>query len=196
MTINYLKQFEPGEPIDIEVLNKVIQNVNFLASQIAQIYKLPAPQAPVVTNAGATGATAGSTSGTTTNPADAYAPVTDISINLSYIARFNQQVLTKKNITVDMVQKALGGKTIKSFQCVGVNVKSLMFIPAGAQESTLRAATGAQLAGLQVSNNELSYTPKPVTGKYTSGSTGPSSTSTGRYGRLYVNLGLDIKVTY
>ena len=195
MTINYLKQFEPGEPIDIEVLNKVIQNVNFLASQIAQIYKLPAPQAPVVTNAGATGGTSGSTT-TPTNPADAYAPITDLSINLSYIARFNQQTLTKKNITVEMVQSALGGKTIKSFQCVGVNVKSLMFIPAGAQEGTLRAATGAQLSGLQVSNNQLSYTPKPVTGKYTSGSTGPSSTSTGMYGRLYVNLGLDIKVTY
>lgn len=196
MTINYLKQFEPGEPIDIEVLNKVIQNVNFLASQIAQIYKLPAPQAPTVTNSGATGATAGATGGTTTNPADSYAPVTDVSLSLHYIARFNNQSLQTKTITTEMVQSALGGKTIKSFKCVGVNVKSLMFIKTGGTEKSLDVATGAQLSGLRVSGDTISYTPKPVSGKYKTGDTGPSSTSTGIYGRLYVNLGLDIKVTY
>ena len=195
MTINYLKQFEPGEPIDIEVLNKVIQNVNFLASQIAQIYKLPAPQAPTVTNAGATGGTSGSTT-TPTNPTDAYAPITDLSINLNFIARFNQQTLTKKTISVEMVQAALGGKTIKSFQIVGVSTRSLMFIAAGEKETSLTEARGAQLAGLKVSGNQISYTPKPVSGVYQTGKNGPSSTSTGMYGRLYVNLGLDIKVTY
>jgi len=80
LTINYLKPFEPGEPIDINVLNKLIQNVNFLASQIAQIYRLPAVEAPVVTVSGATGNTAGSPNPAAGNPDGSNASGTQSSV--------------------------------------------------------------------------------------------------------------------
>lgn len=196
MTINYLDQFQPGQPIDVEVLNKLIQNVNYLSSQIAQIYKLPAPQAPNPTNTGSTGNTSGNTDGDS-NPVDITGNITNLSINLSFTARFNNQTLQQKTIEKTMVEKALGGKTITAFEILGVSVKSLMFIPASAKnDSTKAAATGAQLAGLKTSKGVISFTPKPISGTYKSGVNAPSSTATNMYGRLYINLGLDLKVTY
>lgn len=196
MTINYLDQFQPGQPIDVEVLNKLIQNVNFLASQIAQIYKLPAPQAPNPTNTGGSGNTGGNTDGDS-NPIDVTPNVTNLSINLSFTARFNNQTLQQKTVEKAMIEKALSGKTISDFEIVGVSVKSLMFIPASAKNSdTKAAATGAQLSGLKVSKNIISFTPKPISGSYKSGVNAPSSTATNMYGRLYINLGLDLKVKY
>jgi hypothetical protein len=198
LTINYLKQFEPGDPIDVEVLNRIIQNVNYLAGQIAQIYKLPAPQAPTVTNTGSSGSTSGSTGGSTDvlSTGDSITPAKNQDIGLSFIARFNEQTRQTKVLETTQVEAALGGVKISSFEIIGVQVKSLMFIPAGLTASELKVATGAQLTGVGVNKNTIYFTPKPIASIYKSGVNAPSSTATGPYGRLYVNLGLTLKITY
>jgi hypothetical protein len=194
LTINYLKQFEPGDPIDVEVLNRIIQNVNYLAGQIAQIYKLPAPQAPTVTNSGSGGSTSGSTDVSATG--DGITPSKNQDISLSFVARFNNQTRQTKVLETTQIENSLGGIKISSFEIVGVQVKSLMFIPAGESVDVKRVATGAQLTGVEVKKNTIYFTPKPIASIYKSGVNAPSSTATGPYGRLYVNLGLTVKITY
>jgi hypothetical protein len=194
LTINYLKQFEPGDPIDVEVLNRIIQNVNYLAGQIAQIYKLPAPQAPTVTNSGASSPTSGSTNPTGTD--DGITPSKNQDINLSFVARFNNQTRQTKVLETTQVENSLGGVKISSFEIIGVQVKSLMFIPAGESTDVKRVATGAQLTGVEVNKNTIYFTPKPIASIYKSGINAPSSTATGPYGRLYINMGLTLKITY
>jgi hypothetical protein len=194
LTINYLKQFEPGDPIDVEVLNRIIQNVNYLAGQIAQIYKLPAPQAPTVTNSGSSGSTSGSTDVSSTG--DGITPAKNQDIGLSFIARFNEQTRQTKVLETTQVESALGGVKISSFEIIGVQIKSLMFIPTNKTASELKVATGAQLTGVGVNKNTIYFTPKPIASIYQSGVNAPSSTATGPYGRLYVNLGLTLKITY
>lgn len=163
MTINYLKPFEPGDPIDINVLNKLIQNVNYLSSQIAQIYKLPAVEAPVLVS-GPVGVTSGSTSsGTTTsttnNPGVSYVDypfkIIDSNINFSSV---NTRVI--RSVTPTILSIYLSGISYTRYEVLSASTSSLFFHPNG-NENTRSQAVGARLDYYQIGSDKQSFSFMP-----------------------------------
>ncbi len=184
MTINYLKPFEPGDPIDINVLNKLIQNVNYLSSQIAQIYKLPAVEAPVLVS-GPVGTTSGSTSaGTTTSTtgttgalyADYSFKWIDSNINFSSV---NNRVI--RSVTSTTLSTYLPGIRYTRFEVLSASTSSLFFHPRG-NESSRSQANGVRLDYYRVEPNKQSFSFMPkkngVDGTvYRAGINGPQTNS-------------------
>jgi hypothetical protein len=200
LTINYLKPFEPGEPIDINVLNKLIQNVNFLASQIAQIYRLPAVEAPVVTVSGATGSTAGSPNPASGNPDGSNASgtqssVQEITINLTKAADFRKTGQSQSFILTQAMIEAVTNKPVKSYKILTVKCDSLMFHKKG-DPNTRHAASGAKMTGVKASlPASIVYTPNKDT-DYKSGVNAPQQINTSPYFRLYFTAHIQVEVTY
>lgn len=199
MTINYLKPFEPGEPIDINTLNKLIQNVNFLASQIAQIYRLPAVQAPVVTVSGATGNTAGSpnVSGNNSDGSDGTGnqkSTEQISLSITKSADFRKTGQSQSFEVTQAMVESVTKKPVKGFTILTVSIGSLMFHKKG--DSTTRyAASGAKMTGVKASGKVISYTPNKDT-DYKSGVNAPQQINTSPYFRLYFTASVQVEVTY
>jgi hypothetical protein len=200
LTINYLKPFEPGEPIDINVLNKLIQNVNFLASQIAQIYRLPAVEAPVVTVAGATGSTSGSPSpaGNSSSGSDGTDQVKtkeEITINITKAADFRKTGQSQSFILTQAMVEAVTKTPVKSYKILTVKCDSLMFHKKG-DPDTRYAATGAKMTGVKASlPASIVYTPNKDT-DYSSGKNAPQQINTSPYFRLYFTAHIQVEVTY
>lgn len=181
MTINYLKPFEPGDPIDINVLNKLIQNVNYLSSQIAQIYKLPAIEAPIIVS-GPTGVTSGSTnlgtpsSGSTINPGSTYVDYPfkwiDSIVNFSYV---NTRVT--RSVTPTILSTYLPGVTYTRYEVLSASTSSLFFHPGG-NSAQRQQATGVSLKYYAINENKLGFSFMPKTGgidgtTYRAGINGP-----------------------
>lgn len=202
MTINYLKPFEPGDPIDINVLNKLIQNVNYLSSQIAQIYKLPAVEAPVIVSGTAIGSTSGSSSspGTTNTGTDGFNvdyidyPFTWIDSSISFSG---VKTRITKTVSPSILAKYLPGITYKSYEVLSASTRSLFFHPGG--KSTVRSqATGVKLTDYQISSDKQSFSFVPKTGgvdgtAYKSGINGPKTTGT-TSAKLLINFDVVVRL--
>lgn len=199
MTINYLKPFEPGEPIDINTLNKLIQNVNFLASQIAQIYRLPAVQAPVVTVSGATGSTSGTpnvagNNGDGSDGSGDQKSKEQISLSITKSADFRKTGQAQSfEVTQAMVENVTK-KPVKGFTILTVSIGSLMFHKKN-DSSTRYAASGAKMTGVKAAGKIVSYTPNKDT-DYKSGVNAPQQINTSPYFRLYFTADIQVEVTY
>jgi hypothetical protein len=198
LTLNYLKPFEPGEPIDINVLNKLIMNVNFLASQIAQIYRLPAMQAPV-TLSGAVGGTSGtgtggsSTDGSGASDGVSSSDVVHITIPKTTDFRKTGQVLTHTVSTAE-VEKA-AGKKIKSFKVLSAGFSNPTFTPSKKAESVRSAASAATINKITVAGAMVSFVQAKLTG-WKASVNGPATSGTYVYYRFYWNLELTVEVTF
>lgn len=198
MTLNYLKPFEPGEPIDINVLNKLIMNVNFLASQIAQIYRLPAMQAPV-TLSGAVGGTSGtgtggsSTDGSGASDGVSSSDVVHMTILKTTDFRKTGQVLTHTVSTAE-VEKA-AGKKIKSFKVLSAGFSNPTFTPSKKPESIRKGAEAATINKITVAGAVVSFVQSKLTG-WKPSVNGPATSGTAVYYRFYWNLELTVEVTY
>jgi nucleoid DNA-binding protein len=199
LTINYLKPFEPGEPIDINTLNKLIQNVNFLASQIAQIYRLPAVQAPVVTVSGATGSTSGTpnvagNNGDGSDGSGDQKSKEQISLSITKSADFRKTGQAQSfEVTQAMVENVTK-KPVKGFTILTVSIGSLMFHKKN-DSSTRYAASGAKMTGVKAAGKVVSYTPNKDT-DYKSGVNAPQQINTSPYFRLYFTADIQVEVTY
>jgi len=199
LTINYLKPFEPGEPIDINTLNKLIQNVNFLASQIAQIYRLPAVQAPVVTVSGATGSTSGTpnvagNNGDGSDGSGDQRSKEQISLSITKSADFRKTGQAQSfEVTQAMVENVTK-KPVKGFTILTVSIGSLMFHKKN-DSSTRYAASGAKMTGVKAAGKVVSYTPNKDT-DYKSGVNAPQQINTSPYFRLYFTADIQVEVTY
>jgi len=199
LTINYLKPFEPGEPIDINTLNKLIQNVNFLASQIAQIYRLPAVQAPVVTVSGATGNTSGTpnvagNNGDGSDGSGDQKSKEQISLSITKSADFRKTGQAQSfEVTQAMVENVTK-KPVKGFTILTVSIGSLMFHKKN-DSSTRYAASGAKMTGVKAAGKVVSYTPNKDT-DYKSGVNAPQQINTSPYFRLYFTADIQVEVTY
>ena len=199
MTINYLKPFETGEPIDINTLNKLIQNVNFLASQIAQIYRLPAVQAPVVTVSGATGSTSGTpnvagNNGDGSDGSGDQKSKEQISLSITKSADFRKTGQAQSfEVTQAMVENVTK-KPVKGFTILTVSIGSLMFHKKN-DSSTRYAASGAKMTGVKAAGKVVSYTPNKDT-DYKSGVNAPQQINTSPYFRLYFTADIQVEVTY
>lgn len=202
MTLNYLKPFEPGDPIDINVLNKLIQNVNFLASQIAQIYKLPAIQAPVTLTSGATGSTSGNngfsgnTDGSGNNENFNATDVVRIDILANKVSFRNVGQTIYRTITKEQVE-SVTGKTIKGFKILTAGYSNAMFVPKGKTESNKKTANGAKLRTFSIVGSQFSFVPaKDGTETYKAGENAPQTTGSSPWYWLYVDFSLSVEVTY
>lgn len=201
MTINYLKPFEPGDPIDINVLNKLIQNVNYLSSQIAQIYKLPAVEAPVLVS-GPVGVTGGSTSSgtstsTTNNPGASYVDYPfkwiDNSINFSSV---NNRVI--RSVTPTIISTYLPGIKYTSFEVLSASTSSLFFHPGGNKNSRSQA-TGVKLSYYQIDAGKQSFSFMPkkngVDGTvYRAGINGPQTNSTPTANKILATFDVSVRL--
>ena len=199
MTINYLKPFEPGEPIDINTLNKLIQNVNFLASQIAQIYRLPAVQAPVVTVSGATGSTSGTpnasgNSGDGSDGSGSQKSTEQITVSVTKAADFRKTGQSQSFEVTQAMVESVTKTPVKGFTVLTVSVGSLMFHKKG-DSSTRYAASGAKMTGVKSSGKVIYYTPNKDT-DYKSGVNAPQQINTSPYFRLYFTATIHVEVTY
>lgn len=199
MTINYLKPFEPGEPIDINTLNKLIQNVNFLASQIAQIYRLPAVQAPVVTVSGATGNTSGTpnvagNNGDGSDGSGDQKSKEQISLSITKSADFRKTGQAQSFEVTQAMVESVTKKPVKGFTILTVSIGSLMFHKKN-DSSTRYAASGAKMTGVKAAGKVVSYTPNKDT-DYKSGVNAPQQINTSPYFRLYFTADIQVEVTY
>ncbi len=201
MTINYLKPFEPGDPIDINVLNKLIQNVNYLSSQIAQIYKLPAVEAPVLVS-GPVGVTGGSTSSgtstsTTNNPGTSYVdyPLKWIDSNINFSSVNNRVV---RSVTSSILSTYLPGIKYTSFEILSASTSSLFFHPGGNQNSRSQA-NGVRLDYYKVDPGKQSFSFMPkkngVDGTvYRSGINGPLTNGGTLSNRLLATFDITVRL--
>ena len=200
MTLNYLKPFEPGEPIDINTLNKLIQNVNFLASQIAQIYRLPAVQAPVVTVTGATGATSGASGANTDatgtgngNQAVSATEVIHLTIPRTIDFRKVGQTFTYTLSTATV--EAETKKAVKSWKILTAGYSQLNFVVNKKPETQKTTCLGAKLTKVTTAGALISYVPQKDT-DYKAGVNAPNTSGSAPWYRLYFNLDLTVEVTY
>lgn len=199
MTINYLKPFEPGEPIDINTLNKLIQNVNFLASQIAQIYRLPAVQAPVVTVSGATGNTSGTpnVSGSNGDGSDGFGSQKskeEISLSITKSADFRKTGQSQSfEITQSMVEDVTK-KPVKGFSILTFSIGKLTFHRKD-DPVTKYSATGAKVTGVKASGKVISYVPNKDS-DYKPGVNAPQQINKSPYFRLYFTAEIQVEVIY
>jgi hypothetical protein len=201
LTINYLKPFEPGDPIDINVLNKLIQNVNYLSSQIAQIYKLPAVEAPVLVS-GPVGVTGGSTSSgtstsTTNNPGTSYVdyPLKWIDSNINFSSVNNRVV---RSVTSSILSTYLPGIKYTSFEILSASTSSLFFHPGGNQNSRSQA-NGVRLDYYKVDPGKQSFSFMPkkngVDGTvYRSGINGPLTNGGTLSNRLLATFDITVRL--
>ena len=188
------KQFNQGDPIDVTVLNQMIVAINTLATQVAQIYKLPAPQASItVNNNGTTTSqdpTTGGTVTTTTIPMS-------LTVNTNGYVDFNNSfVKTQVTLSKADVDKA-AGKTVKDYKIVGISNSQPKFAPKGS--STQISATGVQVetsvygtgkswSWWLVKNSDLA--------KYSPGKNAPATTDASVNRRIYFSWRLDVEVSY
>lgn len=201
MTINYLKPFEPGDPIDINVLNKLIQNVNYLSSQIAQIYKLPAVEAPVLVS-GPVGVTSGSTSSgtntsTTNNPGASYVdyPLKWIDSNINFSSVNNRVV---RSVTSTVLSTYLPGIKYTSFEVLSASTSSLFFHPGGNQNSRSQAS-GVRLDYYKVGEDKQSFSFMPKKNGsdgtvYRAGINGPQTNSSTLKNRLLATFDVTVRL--
>ena len=201
MTINYLKPFEPGDPIDINVLNKLIQNVNYLSSQIAQIYKLPAVEAPVLVS-GPVGVTSGSTSSgtmasTTNNPGSSYVDYPfkwiDNIINFSSV---NTRVV--RSVTPTVLSTYLPGISYVRYEVLSASTSSLFFHPNGIQSSRSQAV-GARLDYYQIGSDKQSFSFMPKKNGsdgtvYRAGINAPQTTYSALKNRLLATFDVTVRL--
>jgi hypothetical protein len=199
LTINYLKPFEPGEPIDINTLNKLIQNVNFLASQIAQIYRLPAVQAPVVTVSGATGNTSGNPKVSGNNPDGSdgngsQKSTEQITLDITKSADFRKTGQSQSFEVTQAMVESVTKRPVQRFTVLTVSIGSLMHHKAK-DPSTRHSANGAKMTGVKASGKVISYTPNKDT-DYKAGVNAPQQINTSPYFRLYFTATIRVEVTY
>lgn len=190
MTLNYLKPFEPGEPIDINVLNKLIMNVNFLSSQIAQIYRLPAVQAPVTISGVAVGGTSG-TNGSTAG-SETVSSVDTVLLTIPYKADFRKQGQTLTYTLSSAAVEAETKKTVKSFKILNVGYNNLQFAPL--VETSKKAATEVTLK-VGHSNNVVTFV-QGKTSSWSGGKNGPLTSGSAPKYYLYFNFVISVEVTY
>jgi hypothetical protein len=201
LTINYLKPFEPGEPIDINTLNKLIQNVNFLASQIAQIYRLPAVQAPVVTVTGATGSTSGgsATSGTGNDTGsgntEGVNSVETVHLTIARTVDFRKVGQTFTYTLSTATVEAQTKKKVKSWKILNAGYSNLSFVPNKKPETNKTSALGAKISKISTAGAVISFIPGKDT-DYKAGSNAPMTSGSAPWYRLYFNLELSVEVTY
>lgn len=199
MTINYLKPFEPGDPIDINVLNKLIQNVNYLSSQIAQIYKLPAVEAPVLVS-GPVGTTSGSTASGTTSSTSSNASYADypfkiIDSNINF-SSYNTRVI--RTITASTLSTYLPGIAYNSFEVLSASTSTLFFHPSG-NANLRQQATGVQLKYYSINADKQGFSFMPKTGgsdgtAYRSGVNGPRTNGTSLQNRLLSTFDITVRL--
>ena len=201
MTINYLKPFEPGDPIDINVLNKLIQNVNYLSSQIAQIYKLPAVEAPVLVS-GPVGTTSGSTNAGTTTSTTGSAGSSYVDYPFKWIdSAINFKSLNTRvvrTVTSTTLSTYLPGISYKSFEVLSASTSSLFFHPGG-NSNVRQQATGVRLKDYVISGDKQGFSFIPAQGGsdgtvYRSGINGPRSTSNTLSNRLLATFDVTVRL--
>lgn len=189
MTINYLKQFEPGDPIDINVLNKLIQNVNYLSTQIAQIYKLPAVQAP---------SSSADIPGGTTNPIVSgnketiRVQVLANKISFKNVGQTLFRTLSKTSV------EAITKRTVSSYKIISAGYSNPMFVPATTtDENKKKTATGCKLRTFNTTETQFSFVPAyDGTEKYNAGVNAPKDSGSVPNYYLWVDFELTVEVTY
>jgi hypothetical protein len=187
------KQFNQGDPIDVTVLNQIIVAINTLATQVAQIYKLPAPQASITVNNNGTtttqDATTGGTVTTTTIPMS-------IQVNTNGYVDFNSSfVKTQVTLSKADVDKA-AGKTVKDYKIVGISSSQPKFVSKGT--TTQIPATGIDIS-TSVYGTGKSWSwwlTKNGLATYSAGKNAPATTDPSANRRIYFTWRLDVEVSY
>lgn len=191
-----IKQFNNGDPIDINTLNQMIAAINSLNIQISQIYNLPSPQSTfVVNNSGPTGSTQ-------TNGAGGSVSTKTVLVQIPAGPKQEGYVLFKSSfgkntvtVTNEMVQKAVGSTIkIKDFAIVGVGSSNMEFLKkvGGGKET----ATGVKVTTTNYGKQFSWQLEKNGLATYSSGSNAPSSTATGELNKLFFSWRLDVEVSY
>ena len=189
------KQFNQGDPIDVTVLNQMIVAINTLSTQVAQIYKLPAPQASITVNNNGTSTTqdqtgTGGTVTTTTIPMS-------VAVNTSGYVDFNNSfVKTQVTLSKADVDKA-AGKTTKDYRIVGISSSAPKFVKKGT--TTQISATGIQIES-SIYGNGKSWSwwlvKNSDLAKYSAGVNAPATTDPSANRRIYFTWRLDVEVSY
>ena len=187
------KQFNQGDPIDVTVLNQMIVAINTLATQVAQIYKLPAPQASITVNNNGTATTQDQTNGgtvtTTTIPMS-------IQVNTNGYVDFNSSfVKTQVTLSKADVDKA-AGKTVKDYKIVGISSSQPKFTPKGS--TTQVSATGIQIETSVYGTGKAWswWLVKNGLASYSAGKNAPATTDASANRRIYFTWRLDVEVSY
>lgn len=187
------KQFNQGDPIDVTVLNQMIVAINTLATQVAQIYKLPSPQASITVNNNGTtttqDATTGGTVTTTTIPMS-------IQVNTNGYVDFNSSfVKTQVTLSKADVDKA-AGKTVKDYKIVGISSSQPKFTPKGS--TTQVSATGIQIETSVYGTGKAWswWLVKNGLASYSAGKNAPATTDASANRRIYFTWRLDVEVSY
>lgn len=189
MTINYLKPFEPGDPIDINVLNKLIQNVNFLSTQIAQIYKLPVVQAP-----SSSAEIPGSTPGTVVSGNKETLRIQILANKISFKNVGQTLFRTLSKTSVESVTK----RPVSSYKIVSAGYSNPMFVPGNTtDENKKKSATGCKLRTFNTTETQFSFVPAyDGTDKYNGGVNAPKDSGSVPNYYLWVDFELTVEVTY
>ena len=189
MTINYLKQFEPGDPIDINVLNKLIQNVNYLSTQIAQIYKLPAVQAPSssaeIPGSGGSTVVAG-------NKETLRIQVLGNKISFKNVGQTIFRTLSKASV------EAVTKRPVASYKIISAGYSNPMFVPSTTtNENNKKSATGCKLRTFNTTETQFSFVPAyNGTDDYIAGKNAPKDSGSQPNYYLWVDFELTVEVTY
>jgi hypothetical protein len=194
--LSTIKQFNNGDPIDINTLNQMIAAINSLNIQISQIYNLPSPQSTfVVNNSGPTGSTQTNGSNTSVNTKTVLVTIASGSKQEGYVpfkSSFGKNAVT---VTTEMVQKAVGSTIkIKDFAIVGIGSSNLEYYKkvGGGKET----ATGVKVTTTNYGKQFSWQLEKNGLSTYSPGQNAPSSTATGELNKLFFSWRLDVEVSY
>lgn len=190
------KQFNPGDPIDINTLNQMIVAINTLATQVAQIYKLPAPQASITVNNNGTTTTQNQDGTTTGGTANTGMQIVTIPVFKDGYAGFNNSLSARKaSLTKADVEKQVN-RTIKDYKIISVGTGDLSFIPVG--QTGRRVADGIRVSTTLYSDNK-SWSWKIVKdgfAKYNGGVNAPKTDAPSLNRRVYFAWNLVVEYTY
>lgn len=188
------KQFNPGDPIDINTLNQMIVAINTLATQVSQIYRLPSPQASITVN----------NNGTSTNqsPDGTGGTVTTMTIPMSipvnsngYVGFNNSFVKTQVTLSKADVDKQ-AGKVVKDYRIVGISSSQPQWVPP--KQTAQQSATGIRVE-TSIYGNGKSWSwwlVKNGIATYSAGKNAPSSTDDSVNRRVYFTWRLDVEISY
>jgi hypothetical protein len=194
--LSTIKQFNNGDPIDINTLNQMIAAINSLNIQISQIYNLPSPQSTfVVNNSGPTGSTQANPTGTNVSTKTVLLSIAAGSKQEGWVlfkSSFGKNVVT---VTTEMVQKAVGSTIkIKDFTIVGVGNSNLSFLKkVGGSKET---ATGIKILTTSFGKQFSWQLEKNGLSTYSPGQNAPSTTATGDLNKVYFTWRVDVEVSY
>ena len=188
------KQFNPGDPIDINTLNQIIVAINTLSTQVSQIYRLPSPQASITVNnnGSSNNQNADATGGTVTTTT---IPMS-VQVNADGYVGFNNSFV-KSQVTLskaDVDKQA--GKVVKDYRIVGISSSQPQWIPP--KKTAKESATGIRLE-TSIYGNGKSWSwwlVKDGIAKYSAGNNAPASTDPSANRRIYFVWRLDVEISY